>query len=74
MTERPTHARYWVIFYAVTLAILSYINRVAISQAAPEIARDLNFTARSRRHPRVLAAFQQSCERPQALVRPDPYP
>jgi ACS family glucarate transporter-like MFS transporter len=44
MSERPTHARYWVIFYAVTLAILSYINRVAISQAAPEIARDLKFT------------------------------
>ena len=44
MTQRPTHARYWVIFYAVTLAILSYINRVAISQAAPEIARDLNFS------------------------------
>jgi ACS family glucarate transporter-like MFS transporter len=44
MTQRPTHARYWVIFYAVTLAVLSYINRVAISQAAPEIARDLNFT------------------------------
>ena len=44
MTERPTHARYWVIFYAVTLAILSYINRVAISQAAPEISRDLHFS------------------------------
>jgi MFS family permease len=44
MTQRPTHARYWVIFYAVTLAILSYINRVAISQAAPEITRDLKFT------------------------------
>ena len=44
MSERPTHARYWVIFYAVTLAILSYINRVAISQAAPDIVRDLKFT------------------------------
>jgi MFS transporter, ACS family, glucarate transporter len=44
MNDRPTHARYWVIFYAVTLAILSYINRVAISQAAPEISRDLHFT------------------------------
>jgi MFS family permease len=44
MTERPTHARYWVIFFAVTLAILSYVNRVAISQAAPEIARDLKFS------------------------------
>jgi MFS family permease len=44
MTEQPTRTRYWVIFYAVTLAILSYINRVAISQAAPEIARDLKFS------------------------------
>jgi len=44
MSEQPTHARYWVIFYAVTLAVLSYINRVAISQAAPDIVRDLNLT------------------------------
>ena len=44
MNEKPTHARYWVIFYAVTLAILSYINRVAISQAAPDIVRDLKFS------------------------------
>ncbi len=44
MTERPTRARYWVIFFAVTLAILSYVNRVAISQAAPDIARDLKFS------------------------------
>jgi ACS family glucarate transporter-like MFS transporter len=44
MTEKPTHARYWVIFFAVTLAILSYVNRVAISQAAPDIARDLKFS------------------------------
>lgn len=43
MIGQPTRARYWVIFYAVTLAILSYINRVAISQAAPEITRDLHF-------------------------------
>ncbi len=44
MTERPTHARYWVIFFAVTLAILSYIDRVCISQAGPVIARELNFS------------------------------
>lgn len=44
MSGRPTHARYWVILFAVTLAILSYINRVAISQAAPDIARDLKFS------------------------------
>jgi len=43
MNARPTHARYWVIFFAVTLAVLSYIDRVCISQAAPDIARDLRF-------------------------------
>ena len=30
--------------YAVTLAILSYIDRVAISQAATPISRDLNLS------------------------------
>src|SRR6266853_3425148 len=44
MIERPTHARYWVIFFAVSLAILSYIDRVCISQAGPVIARELNFS------------------------------
>jgi len=39
----PTHARYWVIFYAITLGILAYIDRVAISMAAPNISKDLNF-------------------------------
>src|SRR5262249_30963131 len=43
MTQRPTRARYWVIVFAVTLAILSYIDRVCISQAAPDIVRDLKF-------------------------------
>jgi hypothetical protein len=37
-TQQPTRARYWVVFFAVTLAILAYIDRVAISQAAPEIS------------------------------------
>ena len=44
ITERPTRARYVVILFAVTLAVLSYIDRVCISQAAPDIARDLNFS------------------------------
>lgn len=43
-SQQPTKARYWVIVFAVTLAILSYIDRVAISQAAPVISRDLNLT------------------------------
>ena len=42
--QKPTKARYWVIVFAVTLAILSYIDRVAISQAAPVMSRDLELT------------------------------
>ena len=41
---KPTHARYWVIVFAVSLAILSYIDRVCISQAAPVISRDLGLS------------------------------
>jgi MFS transporter, ACS family, glucarate transporter len=40
-SPRPTRARYWVIVFAVTLAIIQYIDRVCISQAAPSITRDL---------------------------------
>jgi len=43
-SEKPTKARYWVVVFAVTLAILSYIDRVCISQAAPVISRDLGLT------------------------------
>ena len=43
-TETPTRARYWVIVFAVTLAILSYIDRVSISQAAPLVMRDLHLS------------------------------
>ncbi len=39
--QTPTRTRYWVVVFAVTLAILSYIDRVCISQAAPVISRDL---------------------------------
>ncbi len=39
--QKPTRARYWVIVFAVTLAILAYIDRVCISQAAPVISKDL---------------------------------
>src|SRR6059058_1673804 len=42
--ERPTHVRYWVIVFAVTLAIITYVDRVCISQAAPLISRDLGFS------------------------------
>jgi MFS transporter, ACS family, glucarate transporter len=38
----PTRARNWVIVFAVTLAIIQYVDRVCISQAAPSITRDLH--------------------------------
>jgi MFS transporter, ACS family, glucarate transporter len=38
----PTHARYWVVVFAITLAVLQYIDRVCISQAAPAIAPALH--------------------------------
>ena len=39
---RPTRTRYWVVVFAITLAIVQYIDRVCISQAAPDIVRDLH--------------------------------
>jgi MFS family permease len=46
MTEaqRATRARYWVIVFAVTLAIIQYIDRVCISKAMPSIQKDLHFS------------------------------
>jgi MFS transporter, ACS family, glucarate transporter len=38
---RPTRARYWVIVFAVCLAIIQYVDKVCISQAAPFIQKDL---------------------------------
>src|SRR5262245_13694656 len=42
--DQPTRARYWVIFFAITLAVITYIDRVCISQAAPNIIADLGLT------------------------------
>lgn len=39
--RRPTHVRYWVVVFAVTLAIFSYIDRVALSRAAGTISKEL---------------------------------
>lgn len=41
---RSTHTRYWVIVFAVALAIIQYIDRVCISQAAPFIQKDLGLS------------------------------
>src|SRR5215471_14357352 len=39
---RPTRVRYWVIVFAVTLAVITYIDRVCISNAAIFIQDDLH--------------------------------
>ena len=43
-TERPTHVRYWVIFFAVTLSIVTYIDRVALSLSRKQVAQDLGLS------------------------------
>jgi MFS transporter, ACS family, glucarate transporter len=40
----PTHARYVTVAFAMVLAIVMYIDRVCISQAAPLISQDLGLT------------------------------
>ncbi len=42
--QKPTKVRYWVVIFAVILAIITYIDRVALSQAAPQISKDLNLS------------------------------
>jgi len=41
LTEAPTRVRYWVIVFAVALAVVTYIDRVCIANAAPYIRADL---------------------------------
>ena len=53
--QTPTRVRYWVIVFAVALAVVTYIDRVCISQAAPLISRDLAFT--KTQMGRVFSAF-----------------
>jgi MFS transporter, ACS family, glucarate transporter len=44
LTQRPTHVRYWVIVFAVALAVVTYIDRVCISAAAPAMSHDLGIS------------------------------
>jgi ACS family glucarate transporter-like MFS transporter len=41
----PTHARRTVTIFAVALAIITYIDRVCIAQAAPAMRREMGLTA-----------------------------
>jgi ACS family glucarate transporter-like MFS transporter len=40
--ERPSRVRYWVIFFAVTLSVITYIDRVALSLSRAQVAQDLH--------------------------------
>jgi MFS family permease len=42
--SRPGGARHWILLFAAALAIITYIDRVCISQAAGDIQRDLGLT------------------------------
>ena len=38
---KPTHqTRQWVIVFAIALAVITYVDRVCISQASGDIQRD----------------------------------
>jgi ACS family glucarate transporter-like MFS transporter len=52
---KPTHARYWVVVFALALAMIMYIQRVAISQAIVPISADLHLNKAQTGY--VLGAF-----------------
>lgn len=43
-SAKATRTRYWVIVFAITLAVIQYVDRVCISQAMPDIAHDLHLS------------------------------
>jgi len=43
-TSRPSRTRHLILLFAMTLAVITYIDRVCISQAAGDIQRDLGLT------------------------------
>lgn len=40
----PTRARNLVLFFVISLAVITYVDRVCISQAAPQMQKDLGLT------------------------------
>jgi ACS family glucarate transporter-like MFS transporter len=43
-SARPTGVRHTVLLFAITLAVITYVDRVCISQAAPQMQEDLRLT------------------------------
>jgi len=56
--NKPSNVRYKVIWFAIGLAIITYIDRVCIAQAAPQISSDLSLSKSDLGW--VLAAFAWS--------------
>jgi len=56
----PTRARYGVVGFAVALAVIQYIDRVCISQAAPFVSEDLGLSPRQMGY--VFSAFTLAYE------------
>ena len=52
---KATRARYWVIIFAITLAVIQYLDRVCISQAAPFISEDLKLSTKQMGY--IFSAF-----------------
>ena len=44
VSEAPSGARHWVVFFAITLALICYTDRVVIAQAADHIQGDLGLS------------------------------
>lgn len=44
LSSRPSTVRYWVIVFAILLSVITYIDRVCISLAAPAITKDLKLS------------------------------
>ncbi|MGD1031233.1 MAG: MFS transporter [Opitutaceae bacterium] len=42
--SRPTSARHWVLVFAATLAVITYVDRVCMAQAKGYVAADLNLS------------------------------
>ena len=53
--QKPTRTRHWVLAFAATLAVITYIDRVCMSQAKVSIAADLDLTSVQMGY--VFAAF-----------------
>ena len=45
---KATRTRYWLVVFAIVLAVIQYIDRVCISQTMPDMARELQLTDRQR--------------------------